>query len=71
MPDRRKSWLLSGLALAILTFSILAMGQNVTGQYSSVAQLYLYGASTGVLFGLVLLLPPHRPADWISSRRAE
>jgi hypothetical protein len=66
LPDRRKSWLLSSLALAIFTFSILAMGQNVTGQFSGVAQLYLYAGATGVLAGLVLLMPPYRRANWIS-----
>ncbi len=68
MPDRRKSFLLSALALAIFTFSILAMGQNVTGENSGAAELFLYAAATGVLLGLVLLLPPSRPADWISGR---
>ncbi len=68
MPDRRKSFLLSALALAIFTFSILAMGQNVTGENSGVAELFIYAAASGVLLGLVLLLPPNRPANWISGR---
>jgi hypothetical protein len=68
MPDRRKSFLLVAMALAIFTFSILAMGENVTGENSGVASLFLYAAATGVLFGLVLLMPPYRAARWISGR---
>lgn len=68
MPERRKSFLLCALALAIFTFSILAMGQNVVGENSGVAELFIYAAATGVLMGLVLLMPPHRPANWISGR---
>lgn len=68
LPDRRKSFLLSALALAIFTFSILAMGQNVVGENSGVAELFLYAAATAVLMGLVLLMPPNRPANWISGR---
>lgn len=68
LPDRRKSFLLSALALAIFTFSILAMGQNVTGENSGVAELFIYAAATGVLLGLVLLMPPYRPSNWLSGR---
>ncbi len=68
MPSRRKPFMLSGLALAIFTFSILAIGQNVTGENSGVAQLFLYAGATGVLLGLVLLMPPYRPLNWISGR---
>jgi hypothetical protein len=68
MPDRRKSFLLCALALAIFTFSILAMGQNVVGENSGVAELFIYAAATGVLMGLVLLMPPYRPTNWISGR---
>lgn len=66
MPDRRKTFLLCALALAIFTFSILAMGQNVVGETSGVAELFLYAGATGALMGLVLLMPPYRPARWIS-----
>jgi hypothetical protein len=70
MPDRRKPFLLCALALAIFTFSILAMGQNVTGENSGAAELFIYAAATGVLTGLVLLLPPYRPPNWLSGRGA-
>ncbi len=66
MPDRRKTFLTCALALAVFTFSILAIGENVTGENSGVAQLFLYAGATGVLLGLVLLLPPRRPGNWIS-----
>ncbi len=69
MPARGKPFLLSGLALSILTFSVLAIGQNVTGEHEGVASLFLYAGATGVLLWLVLLMPPYRQADWISGRR--
>ncbi|HET9197375.1 MAG TPA: hypothetical protein VFN92_03875 [Solirubrobacterales bacterium] len=68
MPDRRKPFLLCSLALAIFTFSILAMGQNVVGENEGVAELYIYAGATAVLLGLVLLMLPYRPANWISGR---
>jgi hypothetical protein len=71
MPDRRKTFLLCASALAIFTFSVLAMGQNVVGEHTGVASLFLYAAGTGVLIGLVLLMPPYRPANWISGRTGE
>jgi hypothetical protein len=68
LPARRKTFLLCALALAIFTFSILAMGQNVVGENSGVAELYIYAGATGILMGLVLLMPPFRSANWISGR---
>src|SRR5579862_6872065 len=64
LPHKRKSCLIVGLALAILTFSFLAMGQNAVGQHSSVAELYLYAGGTAALLLVVLLLPPRRAANW-------
>lgn len=68
LPNRRKPVLLSGLALAIFTFSVLAIGQNVVGENTGVAELFLYAGATGVLMGLVLLMPPYRPGNWLSGR---
>jgi hypothetical protein len=68
MPKRAKPWLLSALGLAVFTFSILAIGQNVTGENSGVAELYIYAGATAVLFFLVLQLPPYKAANWISGR---
>ena len=70
MPERRKSFLLCALAPVIFTFSILAMGQNVVGENSGVAELFLYAGATGVLLWLVLHLPPYGTPNWISGRRA-
>jgi hypothetical protein len=67
LPNRRKTFLICSLALAVFTFSILAIGENVTGENGGVAELYLYAAGTGVLLALVLLMPPRRAANWISS----
>jgi hypothetical protein len=66
--DRRKSFLLVALGLSVFTFSLLAVGQNVTGQTTGVAELFLYAGATGVLMVLVRQLPPYRPANWLSAR---
>ncbi len=66
MPGRDKPWLLSALGLTVFTFSVLAIGQNVTGETSGVAELYIYAGATGVLLFLVSQLPPYRAANWIS-----
>lgn len=68
LPGRRKPVLLSALALAIFTFSILGVGQNVVGENEGVAELFLYAGATGVLMFIVMQLPPYRPANWISGR---
>lgn len=68
LPNRRKPFLLSALALSVFTFSVLGIGQNVVGENTGVAELFLYAGATGVLLGLVLLMPPYRPANWISGR---
>jgi hypothetical protein len=71
MPNRRKPFMLSALALAIFTFSVLGIGQNVVGENTGVAELFLYAGATGVLLALVLSMPPYRPFDWISGRGGE
>jgi hypothetical protein len=68
LPNRAKPWLLSALGLAVFTFSILAVGQNVTGENSGVAELYIYAGATGILLFLVMQLPPYRAANWISGK---
>jgi hypothetical protein len=71
MPTKRKPFLLAGLALSLFTFSILALGQNVVGENTGVAELFLYAGATGVLMGLILLMPPYRRINWISGRGGE
>ena len=68
MPNRRKPFLLSALALSIFTFSVLGIGQNVVGENTGVVELFLYAGATGVLLALVLSMPPYRPGNWISGR---
>lgn len=68
LPSRRKPFLLSSLALSVLTFSVLGIGQNVLGEHTGVAELFLYGGATGVFIALVLIMPPYRSANWVSGR---
>jgi hypothetical protein len=69
LPTRRKPILLSGLGLAMLTFAIIAWGENITGQFSTVAELFSYVGGSAVLIVLVLLMPPYRGARWLSGLR--
>jgi hypothetical protein len=68
LPRRPKSFLLCALGLAVFTFSILGVGQNVVGENEGVAELFLYAGATGVLLGLILQLPPYKAANWITGR---
>ncbi|HVC06826.1 MAG TPA: hypothetical protein VND98_04480 [Solirubrobacterales bacterium] len=66
LPQRAKPWLLGALGFSMLIFAVLAFGQSMTSQFESVAQLYSYFAATAVIIVLVLLMPPYRPARWLS-----
>ncbi len=66
LPKRRKPILLSGLGLSMFTFAIIAWGENITGGYATVAELFQYLAGTAVLIVLVLLMPPYRETQWLS-----
>jgi hypothetical protein len=73
LPTRRKPILLSGLALAMFTFAMIAWGENISAGFATVAELFQYLVGTAVLIVLVLLMPPYRKSDWLSglTRRAE
>jgi len=66
LPTRRKPILLSGLGLAMFTFAMVAWGENITAQFSTVAELFQYMIGTAVVIVLVLLMPPYRKAHWLS-----
>jgi hypothetical protein len=65
LPHREKSLLQVGLAVALLTFAIMAFGQTATGQHEGTASLYTYFGSTVVILILVSLLPPNSPDRWL------
>lgn len=73
IPARRKPILLGGLGLAMFTFALMSFAENMTAQFSTVAELFGYLTGTAVLIVLVLLMPPYRPTHWLSSfaQRAE
>jgi hypothetical protein len=66
LPSRRKPILLSGLALSMFTFAIIAWGENITAGFATVAELFQYLVGTAVLIILVLLMPPYRKTQWLS-----
>jgi len=73
LPSRTKPWLFGALGGAMLTFAALLFGQSLAAEHESVADLYAYFAGTGVLIVLLLLMPPYRTGQWLSSltRRRE
>ena len=67
LPRRRKPILLGSLALAMVVFAVMSFGQSLTHQYDSVADLYSYFGATAIIVILLLLMPPYRPACWLTS----
>lgn len=67
LPHRAKPILLTGLAGSMAVFALLAFGDTVAANNAGTASLFTYFAATGVLFAIVLLMPPYRPLAWLSS----
>lgn len=64
-PSRRKPFVLSALAMALLVFGLLAFGQSATAQHESVATLYGYFDATVIIMLLVRTLPPYSSDRWL------
>ena len=64
-PSRRKPFLLTTLALALLVFGLLSFGQNATEQHESVASLYGYFGATVIIMLFVRTLPPYTTNRWL------
>lgn len=64
-PSRRKPFLLTALAMALLVFGLLAFGQTATEQNESVASLYGYFGATVILMLFVRTLPPYTTNRWL------
>lgn len=64
-PSKRKPFLLTALAMALLVFGLLAFGQTATAQHESVASLYGYFAATIILMLFVRTLPPYTNNRWL------
>lgn len=65
-PAKRKPFLLTTLALALLVFGLLSFGQNATEQHESVASLYGYFGATVILMIFVRTLPPYTSNRWLA-----
>jgi hypothetical protein len=66
VPGRSKSILLGALGLSMLTFGLMLFAQVQISQFDSVASLFGYFTGTAIVIVLVLLMPPYRPARWLS-----
>lgn len=64
-PSKRKPFLLTSLAMALLVFGLLAFGQTATAQHESVASLYGYFAATLIIMLFVRTLPPYTSNRWL------
>ena len=64
-PSRRKPFLLTSLAMALLVFGLLAFGQTATEQHESVASLYGYFGATVIIMLFVRTLPPYSSNRWL------
>jgi hypothetical protein len=64
-PSKRKPFLLTCLAMALLVFGLLSFGQNATAQHESVASLYGYFGATVILMLFVRTLPPYTANRWL------
>jgi hypothetical protein len=60
LPARRKPILVASLGVSLVTFALLIFGQEMVGEFESVAQLFGYFGATVVTLLLVRLLPPRR-----------
>ena len=65
-PSRRKPFLLTALAMALLVFGLLSFGQNATEQHESVASLYGYFGTTIIIMLFVRTLPPYTSNRWLA-----
>lgn len=65
-PSKRKPFLLTALAGALLVFGLLSFGQNATEQHESVATLYGYFGSTLIIMIFVRTLPPYSSNRWLA-----
>jgi hypothetical protein len=60
LPSRRKPILIASLGVSMFTIALLIFGQEMVGEFDSVAQLFGYLGATAVTLLLVSILPPRR-----------
>ena len=64
-PSRRKPFMLTAMAMALLVFGLLSFGQNATAQHEAVASLYGYFGTTMIIMLFVRTLPPYTSNRWL------
>jgi hypothetical protein len=67
LPSRRKPILLGSLGLSMFAYGLMGFAENMINNSDSVASLFGYFSGTAVVIILLLLMPPYRNADWLSS----
>jgi hypothetical protein len=67
LPSRRKPILLGSLGLSMFAYGLMGFAENMISNTDSVASLFAYFSGTAVVIILLLLMPPYRDANWLSS----
>ena len=67
LPSRRKPILLSSLGLSMFAYGLMGFAESMISNTDAVASLFGYFGGTAVVIILVLLMPPYRNANWLSS----
>jgi hypothetical protein len=71
LPSRRKPILLGSLGLSMFAYGLMGFAENMISNTDSVASLFGYFSGTAVVIILLLLMPPYRNVDWLSSITTE
>jgi hypothetical protein len=67
LPSRRMPILLGSLGLSMFAYGLMGFAENMIGNTESVDSLFAYFSGTAVVIVLLLLMPPYRGANWLSS----
>jgi hypothetical protein len=66
LPQRRKPVLLAGLSVALLSFGVMGLANNMIGNTPTVIELFTYFGVTIVVMFLIRQMSPYRPMSWLA-----
>jgi hypothetical protein len=68
LPQRRKPFLFAGLGVAMLSFGIMGVANNMIGNTPTVIELFTYFGATAVVMFLLRQMSPYRPMSWLAGQ---
>lgn len=71
LPSREKPILFAGLGLSMLAFGLMALANNMVGDFTTALTVFTYMGLTAVVMVLVRQMAPYRSAGWLSGLRDE